>query len=59
MDEDVASADFAEEDALGGMVEEAREVPGQAPGARKDEAQGEVLDKSKPSQEQRRHYPKS
>jgi len=30
VDEDVSPADFAEEDALGGVVEEAGEVPGQA-----------------------------
>ena len=44
VDEDVASADFAEEDALGGVVEEVGEVPGSVAVAIEYEAERDVLD---------------
>jgi hypothetical protein len=42
VDKDVATADFAEEYALGAAVEEMGEIPGKAVGAVKDVAEDEV-----------------
>src|SRR5437870_2790632 len=42
--EDVAAADFAQEDVLGSVVEEARVVPGHCPSPPEEQAQEEVFD---------------
>ena len=43
VDEDVAAADFAQEDALGGVVEEADQVPGDIPADSKKKAKDTML----------------
>ena len=53
VDEDVAPADFAEEDALGGVVEETDIVPRDVPAATQYEAQGEVMDDVKATMSQK------
>lgn len=44
VDEDVTAADFAEEDAFGAVVEEARVIPGRAIGTGKGIAEGVMKD---------------
>ena len=52
MDEDVPSANFAQEDALCGVVEEAGVVPGDVTVAVEDEAEDVMLDERKATKKQ-------
>jgi hypothetical protein len=52
VNEDVAAADFAQEDAFGGVIEQADQVPGQVALAPEKAAQDEVLDNGRTTKNQ-------
>jgi hypothetical protein len=57
VDKDVAAADFAEEDALGGVVEQPRNAPGQLSRKPQEETQDVVLDEIEAAEAQGKGNP--
>jgi len=57
MDEDVTATDFAQENAISGIVEEAGEIPGNTTTEVEYEPKGNMLDDSESTQVQHQNQP--